>query len=506
MTSTQRGIALAATIIASSMGFIDGTIVHIALPVIQRDLGASFAQLQWIANVYLLALCALMVISGALGDRYGPRRLFLVGIVGFTLASAACAAAPNGQWLIVARSLQGVGAALMLPQSLSIIARLYPPEKRGRAVGIWSASASASAAAGPVLGGFLVDYGGWPFAFWVNIPLGVLAFALTLYAVPRGGERKHVALDWQGSTLLVAGLGAAVFATINLSIHSISSVYVWPGWVLGGILLALFVWWEKRAPSPVLPAHFIANREFVLLNLYCLTVFAAFTAVMFLVPYLMITSLGLSASQAALNMLPLGICISLMARPVGGWADRIGYRTPMICGAVGIAFATASAGLMVWFRAPWSGALVMTCLGIAAGLMVTPLTTGVLNSVDTEESGLASGINHAVSRIGNLISVALAGAALALRYKHHLGESLRTTISNDENLALVEPVAYQAADTLAQADLDSLPENLQVVTKRALTTALDTAFIEVMLVASLCSLLAAWSAMRLTGSRQRARS
>ncbi|MEM7376192.1 MAG: MFS transporter, partial [Pseudomonadota bacterium] len=171
LTRWQRGLALSATIIASSMGFIDGTIVHIALPSIQRDLGANFAALQWIANAYLLAVCALLVISGALGDRYGPRRVFLFGIAGFTLASAACAAAPDSSGLIAARTAQGVFAALMLPQSLSIIARLYPPERRGRAVGIWSAAASASAAAGPVIGGFLVDTGGWPYAFWVNIPL-----------------------------------------------------------------------------------------------------------------------------------------------------------------------------------------------------------------------------------------------------------------------------------------------------------------------------------------------
>jgi len=373
MTKLKRGIALSATIIASSMGFIDGTIVHIALPAIQRDLGANFAALQWIANSYLLALCALLVISGALSDRYGPRRLFLCGIAGFTLSSAACAASPDSSWLVAARSFQGIGAALMLPQSLSIIARLYPPSQRGRAIGIWSTFASASAAAGPVIGGFLVDNGGWPYAFWVNLPLGLLAFGLTLFAVPAGNERKHVPLDWPGSTLLVLGLGAAVFATINLSLFSLLSVYVWPGWVIGFCALVIFTWWERRAPAPVLPAHFIANREFVLLNLYCLTIFAAFAAMMFLVPYVLIASLGQSASVAALNILPLGICISLMARPVGGWADRIGYRTPMIYGAIGIAFAAASAGLIVWLRTPWSGAIAMTTLGLAAGLMVTPL-------------------------------------------------------------------------------------------------------------------------------------
>jgi len=312
MTKYQRGVALAATIIASSMGFIDGTVVHIALPAIQRDLGANFASLQWIANSYLLALCALLVLSGALGDRYGPRRLFLCGIAVFTLSSAACAASPDSTWLVIARSFQGIGAALMLPQSLSIIARLYPRSQRGRAIGIWSTFASASAAAGPVIGGFLVDNGGWPYAFWVNLPLGFLAFCLTLFAVPAGNERTQLSqdepqrrpLDWPGSTLLVLGLGAAVFATINLSLYSVFSFYVWPGWVIGICSLAIFIWWEQRAPAPVLPAHFVANREFVLLNLYCLAIFAAFAAMIFLVPYVLITSLGLSASMAALNILP----------------------------------------------------------------------------------------------------------------------------------------------------------------------------------------------------------
>lgn len=498
MTKFKRGLALAATIIASSMGFIDGTVVHIALPSIQRDLDASFASLQWIANVYLLALCALMVISGALGDRYGPRRVFLYGIAGFTLSSAACAAAPDSTWLVVFRAFQGIGAALMLPQSLSIIARLYPPLQRGKAVGVWSAAASASAAAGPVIGGFLVDNGGWPYAFWVNLPLGLIAFGLTLYAVPRGNERKEVSLDWPGSALLVLGLGTVVFATINLSVHPVQSVYVWPGWLIGLSLLAVFIWWESRALAPVLPGHLINNREFVLLNLYCLTVFAAFSAMMFLVPYLLITSLGLSASVAALNVLPLGVCISLMARPVGGWADRVGYRTPMIYGAVGIAFATASASFIVWSRAPWSGAVVMTVLGLSAGLMVTPLTTGVLNSVDTDDSGLASGINHAVSRIGNLMSIAIFGALLVMLSRYHLNRDLITDFSDAEVLVLVEPVITNAVASLAQADLGGLPARLQVPAKEALTSALDSAFVQVMLAASLMGLLAAWSAIKLT--------
>ncbi len=496
MTKLQRGIALAATILASSMGFIDGTIVHIVLPTIQADFGASFAELQWIANAYLLALCALLVISGALGDRYGPRRVFLLGITGFVISSAACAAAPDSHWLITARLVQGISAALMLPQSLSIIARLYPPEKRGRAVGIWSAAASASAAAGPVIGGLLVDYGGWQYAFWVNIPVGLLALFFTHYAVPRGNEQKRVALDWQGCALLAIGLGAVVFGIINLSLFSLESLYVWPYWLAGLAALCLFVVWERVTVAPVLPAHFIANREFVLLNLYCLGVFAAFAAMMFLVPYLMITSLGLSASLAALNMIPLGIFISLMAGPVGSWADRVGYRTPLIIGAIGIACAAASAGLIIWWRTPWSGAVVMAFLGIAAGLMVTPLTTGVLNSVSTEESGLASGINHAVTRIGNLFSIALAGAVLALRYKHHLTSTLKDRINSDD-LAIVEPIAYRAVENLAQADLSDLPEHLQQQAKLALTGALDIAFVEVMLIASLCSLVAAFSATKL---------
>lgn len=493
----QRGLALTATIIASSMGFIDSTIVHIALPSIQQDLDTSFASLQWIANIYLLALCALMVISGALGDKYGPRRLFITGIVGFTLASAACAAATSGGALIVARMFQGIGAALMLPQSLSIIARLYPPERRGKAVGMWSMSAAAAAAAGPVIGGMLVDNGGWPYAFWVNLPLGVIALVLTVYTVPRGNQRKEVALDWPGSALLVCGLGAFVFSTINLSLFPVWSVSVLPGWVIGVVLLSVFFWWERRAAQPVLPAHLMVNREFVLLNAYCITIFASFTAMMFLVPYLLIISLGLSASAAALNMLPMGVCISLMARPVGAWADRVGYRTPMIYGALGIALATALAGLIVWLRTPWAGAVAMGCLGVTAGLMVTPLTTGVLNSVHTEESGLASGINHAVSRIGSLLSVALFGAALALRYQQRLPQALDAVIASDQDKQAIAAVIAGAAEAVAAPDLSELALRLQLVAMKTLTQALDAAFIEVMIAASVCALAAAAFAMAL---------
>ncbi len=497
LSRLQRGSALASTIIASSMGFIDGTIVHIALPSIQRDLGTSFAALQWVANTYLLALCALLIVSGSLGDRYGPRRLFLIGIAVFTVSSAACAAAPDSFWLISARTCQGVGAALMLPQSLSIIARLYPPEQRGKAVGIWSATASASAAAGPVLGGFLVDNGGWPYAFWVNLPLGVLAFVLAKIAVPRGAERKPVSLDWPGALLLVSGLGAFVFSTINLSLYAVGSLQVWPGWLAGVLALAMFYWWERRAPQPILPAHFLANREFVLLNAYCLTIFATFAAVMFLVPYMLISSLGLSASTAALNMLPMGVCISLMARPVGGWADRIGYRTPMIMGALGIALVTVGACAIVWLRTPWAGAVVMALFGLSAGLMVTPLTTGVLNSVNTDESGLASGINHGVTRIGHLLSIALFGAMLALRYRFHLDDSLTVNVADEGVRSLLAPVILETADAISQADLGVLPVSLHTTAQQVMSHALDRAFIEVMIGACVFSLLAAWSALSL---------
>ena len=494
LSKTQRGFALAATIIASSMGFIDGTIVHIALPAIQRDLGASFAALQWIANAYLLALCALLVISGALGDRYGSRRLFLIGIAAFTLSSVACAAAPDSLWLIAARTVQGVSAALMLPQSLSIIARLYTPEVRGRAVGIWSAASSASAAAGPVIGGLLVDNGGWPFAFWVNVPLGLLAFVITLYAVPKGSQRISVPLDWPGSVLLVLGLGAFVFATINLSLYPIETLWVWPGWVVGIVALLSFAFWERHAAGPILPAHLVANREFVLLNAYCLTVFVAFASVLFLVPYVLITSLELSASATALNMLPLGIFISLMARPVGAWSDRIGYRTPLLVSALGIAVATASTCLVVWLRTPWAGAVVMTLLGITMGLMVTPLTTGVLNSVSTDDSGLASGINTAVARIGHLLSITICGVVLALRYQHGLGDNLDKLVKSAD-FNRIELLLKEGAETIAQPDLSALPVELQVTATEVITRSLDGAFVEVMVAASLFALLAALCAV-----------
>ncbi|MEM7376061.1 MAG: MFS transporter, partial [Pseudomonadota bacterium] len=356
-------------------------------------------------------------------------------------------------------------------------------------------------AAGPVIGGFLVDTGGWPYAFWVNIPLGILAVALTVYAVPRGNERKPVPLDWPGASLLTLALSALVFATINVSLHPVASLVVWPGWLAGAIGLLAFVAWERHAVAPILPAHFLANREFVLLNAYCLFVFTAFMSLLFLVPYVMVTSLGLSASQAALNMLPLGICISLMARPIGGWADRVGYRRPMIVGAVGIALATASACLLVVLRTPWSGAIVITALGVAAGAMVTPLTTGVLNSVDTEESGLASGINHAVTRIGNLFAVALFGALLALRYRHHLDDALRDRVADADTRAQIAPVVRGAADTLTQADLGALPDALHAPARAALGQALDSAFIDVMLIASLFALVAAGCAAGLRHHR-----
>lgn len=413
----SRPFVLAATIIGSSMAFIDGTVVNIALPAIQQSLGAGIAELQWVVNGYLLPLGALMLVGGGLGDRLGRRRIFIAGIVLFTLASVACALAPTVGLLITARAVQGIGAALLVPQSLALIAANFPKDVRGRAIGTWAAASAITTSLGPPIGGFLIDTLSWRVAFWINLPLAAVALWLTLGHVPESrDEAARGPVDWLGAGLATLGFGAVTYGLIGLEAAGSGRTVAIGAIVAGLVLLVLFVMAEKRAANPVMPLPLFASRVFSGANVVTVLLYGALSGALFLLPFDLVARRGLTAAEAGLTILPFGMVIGVMSRFMGGLADVHGPRPFMTLGPFLVAI--AAAWLALTLPGYWFGVMAPAILlSVGMGVVVSPLTTAVMNAVPTERSGAASGINNAASRVAGVFAVAVVGLAASLVYR-----------------------------------------------------------------------------------------
>lgn len=406
---------LVACVLASSLSFVEGSVLSVALPAIRASYGAGAQQVQWVVNAYLLPLSALLLLGGALGDHFGRKRLLLFGTGVFAATSLVCALAPSLPILLAARAAQGIGAALLLPNSLALLNAAFQGEKRGRAVGVWAAAGAAAAAIAPLIGGWLVGSVGWPAIFYINLPLALGAILIAWRFVAESREAGAGRTDYAGALLATLGLGGLTYAlTLWSATHRFNGEAVL-ALLVGVVMLAGFLWAEHhRGKRAMMPLELFGNRCFTGLNLLTFLLYGAFGAAMLLIPYVLITSGGYSPVQAGLAMLPLPILMTSLSPTMGGLASRIGPRIPLTVGPFVVGVGMLLSRLAEPHSSYWTSIFPMI-LVMATGMTiaVAPLTSSVLGSVEEQHVAMASGFNSAVARTGGLIATALLGSVLS---------------------------------------------------------------------------------------------
>jgi EmrB/QacA subfamily drug resistance transporter len=402
---------LIAAILGSSMSFIDSSAVNVALPIIQRELVATSTQMQWVIEAYALFLSALILVGGSLGDVFGRRKLFVIGIAIFALASIGCAAAPNVLMLIIARAIQGIGGALAVPESLALISVTFSGDERGKAIGTWSGFASLTGAAGPVIGGYLAQTASWRWVFLINVPLALVVLAIAVLRVPESREENASrAIDVRGALLATLGLGTLVYGLIRVQLedgHIDGSAFA----VFGLLVLAAFIVVERREAHPMMPLSIFRSRVFTIANLYTLALYMALGGGLYFFPYMLIDVQGYAPTAAGATFLPFVILQFAFSPSSGALVKRIGARIPLTLGAAlaGCAFllyAVPGAGAGNYWTTYFPAVLM---LGIGATFFIAPLTTTVFDSSPKELSGVASGINNAIARTAGLLAIAIFG-------------------------------------------------------------------------------------------------
>jgi EmrB/QacA subfamily drug resistance transporter len=463
---------LATVILASSMVFIDGTVANVALPALQQEFKATTAEAQWVIESYALLLAALLLVGGSAGDRFGRRRVFVIGVALFALASVGCGMARSVQELILARAVQGVGGALLVPGCLAIISASFPENLRGKAIGTWSGFTSITAALGPVIGGFLIEHFSWRYAFLINLPIAVAILFLAFRKVPESrNPHAGARLDWLGALLISAALGLAVLALIDAPAK---------GWGNTGVLLtmagaliatAAFIGVELSHPSPMLPLALFRSRNFSGANLLTLFLYAALGGSLFFLPLNLIQVQGYSAMAAGAALLPFILTMFLLSRWAGGLVDKYGAKQPLVIGP-----AIAAAGFFLYSLPGIGGSYWTTylpaalVLGLGMAISVAPLTTTVMNALERNLSGIASGVNNAVSRVAALLAIALFGIVMTYAF----GADLQRRTAE---FTVSQPVATQVLSQKNKLAAIELPNEASADERRQLETAIGHAYI-----------------------------
>lgn len=477
---------LAATIVGSSMAFIDSTVVNVALPALQAAFHATVGDVQWVVESYGLLLAALILVGGSLGDLFGRRLIFVLGAAIFAVASAACGLASSMHQLLLARSMQGVGAALLVPGSLAIISTSFDQKSRGRAIGTWSGFTSITTALGPVLGGWLVEHASWRWVFFINLPLAAVVILISFRHVPESRAAARGTLDWPGALLVTLGLAGLVNGFIASENMPWRQPLVFISLAVGCACLILFLFVEAAVQSPMVPLSLFRSSSFRGANLLTLSLYAAIGIFFFLFPLDLIQVRKYSATAAGAAMLPLILLIFLLSRWSGGLVARYGQRLPLIIGPL-----VAAAGFFLFALPSTDGSYwklflpAVIVLGLGMAITVAPLTVVVMNAVGEDRVGTASGINNAVSRVASVLAIAILGVVMTQAFASHLNRSL-------EHLALPSQVLHDLqANEIRLAGLQA-PAALDPATRSAITQAIAAAFVfGFRIVMEICAALAA---------------
>ncbi|HLK06523.1 MAG TPA: MFS transporter [Candidatus Angelobacter sp.] len=489
----RGGWVLVAAILGSSLAFIDGTVVNVALPSIQHGLNATVSGAQWVVESYALLLAALILLGGTAGDFYGRRLIFTIGVFIFAAASAWCGFAPDIRHLVAARALQGVGGAMLVPGSLAIISAAFPTDQRGKAIGTWSGFTGITAAIGPVLGGWLVQHFSWRWVFFINLPIAVAVVAISFLFVPEScGERGKGKLDIPGAFLITLGLGLLVFGMIEAPGRGWTNPVAWATATVGVLATTLFLWREARTDSPLVPLRLFRSMNFSGANLLTLLLYAALGALLFFLPYNLIQVQGYTPTQAGAANLPLILILFFLSRWAGGLVARYGAKLPLVIGPV-----VAACGFLLFAKPGIGGNYwttyfpAMVVLGLGMSGVVAPLTTTVMDSVSEHQAGVASGVNNAVSRVASLLSIAVLGMVAFHVFNDQLAEKLNAS-------KLPEPkkqAVLEQRNRLTQIEPPKgLNNDQQQVLKRSVDESFLSGFRWVMVISAGLSLLSALSA------------
>ena len=486
----SRPWVLAATILGSSMAFIDSTIVNVAMPALQSTLHATVVDVQWVIESYGLFLSALILVGGALGDSVGRRAMFLLGIVGFALASVGCGFSSTIRTLLIWRSVQGIAAAALVPGSLAIISACFDEQSRGKAIGTWAGFTTITTALGPVLGGWLIEHVSWHWIFFINVPLAAFALVISFWHVPESRNPDSRSIDWWGASIATVGLAALIYGFLSSSTLGWVHFRVIASLIFGVGALAVFILVEKNATAPMVPLKLFQVSTFSGANLLTLFLYAALGIFFFMFPLNLIQIQKYSATATGAAALPMILLMFLLSRWSGGLISRYGSKVPLIVGpliaAVGfLLFAVPGVRAQYWIA--FFPAFVV--LGVGMAITVAPLTTVVMNSVGPERAGAASGINNAVARVAGVLAVAVLGALMTAAFAHSLRQSLVTLNLNadivrhlDSNLAML-------------GNLDA-PSGTDKATALAIRSRIAEAFVfGFRLIAVLCAVLAIASAV-----------